>query len=89
MNLKEYVNKSKNDPNLFWKLQAGEIENLLDEAIEELQKCKMSNASLADLEEVLLELANVIEADNASITALQKEKPELRYQFDVSTIREN
>lgn len=34
MNLSEYIEKSKQDPSLFWNLQPGVIQNLLEEAIE-------------------------------------------------------
>ena len=34
MNLDEYVRQSETDSNLFWRLDSGEVQNLLDEAIE-------------------------------------------------------
>lgn len=34
MNLDEYIRQSETDSNLFWRLDSGEIQNLLDEAIE-------------------------------------------------------
>lgn len=37
MNLNEYIEKEKEDSNLFWRLSSGEHQNLLDEAIEKLE----------------------------------------------------
>jgi hypothetical protein len=37
MTLKEYIEKSKTDHHLFWRLSSGEQQNLLDEAIEKLE----------------------------------------------------
>lgn len=34
MNLDEYIWQSETDSNLFWRLDSGEVQNLLDEAIE-------------------------------------------------------
>ena len=34
MNLDEYVRQSETDSNLFWRLDSGQVQNLLDEAIE-------------------------------------------------------
>ena len=34
MNLDEYIRQSETDSNLFWRLDSGEVQNLLDEAIE-------------------------------------------------------
>ena len=34
MNLDEYIRQSEADSNLFWRLDSGQIQNLLDEAIE-------------------------------------------------------
>ena len=34
MNLDEYIRQSETDGNLFWRLDSGDIQNLLDEAIE-------------------------------------------------------
>ena len=34
MNLDEYIRQSETDSNLFWRLYSGEVQNLLDEAIE-------------------------------------------------------
>ena len=34
MNLDEYVRQSETDSNLFWRLDSGEVQNLLYEAIE-------------------------------------------------------
>lgn len=38
MNLREFIESSKRDPNLFWRLQDGEIMNLLQEAIERIEE---------------------------------------------------
>lgn len=37
-NLNEYIEKKETDRHLFYKLQAGNCENLLDEAIEKIQQ---------------------------------------------------
>ena len=34
MNLDEYIRQSETDSNLFWRLDSGEVKNLLDDAIE-------------------------------------------------------
>ena len=34
MNLDEYIRQSETDSNLFWRLDSGQVQNLLDEAIE-------------------------------------------------------
>ncbi len=38
MNLSEFIEESKRDRNLFWRLQSGEHQNLLDEAIERIEE---------------------------------------------------
>ena len=37
MDLKEYIERMKEDTNAFWRLEPGETQNLLDEAIEKLE----------------------------------------------------
>ena len=44
MNLKEFIEKSKEDSDLFWRLQSGEHQNLLDEAIERIYKLENNQA---------------------------------------------
>ena len=34
MNLDEYIRQSETDSNMFWRLDSGEVQNILDEAIE-------------------------------------------------------
>jgi hypothetical protein len=41
MNLSEFIKKYKNDDNVFWMLELGEIQNLLEEAIEIIEKRPM------------------------------------------------
>lgn len=38
MNLKEFVEEEKKDRNLFWRLQSGEHQNLLYEALDEIER---------------------------------------------------
>ena len=52
MNLKEFIEKSKEDHNLFWRLQSGEHQNLLDEAIERINEFDNPKMEMPSMEEL-------------------------------------
>ena len=45
MNLDEYIRQSETDSNLFWRLDSGQVQNLLDEAIELVEALRAIIAS--------------------------------------------
>lgn len=60
MNLDEYREKSKNNHNLFWTLQSGEHQNLLDEAIDKIDELTAENARLKDQINNLQDILNYV-----------------------------
>jgi hypothetical protein len=60
MNLKDFIEQEKKDSNLFWRLSSGIHKNMLDEAIDEIERLK----SIIDLEPNTLEFACHITGHN-------------------------
>jgi len=58
MDLKEYIEKEKEDSNLFWKLSEGDRQNLLDEAIDRLED---REKYIKELKERIKEMADELE----------------------------
>ena len=63
MNLNVFIEKGKEDSNLFWRLSSGEHQNLLDEAIEKLEIAEANNQSGETNVNSFLEIIKRIEHD--------------------------